>query len=109
MALVELAKELGRALRQQGVMMTVAESCTGGWIGEVVTAEPGSSRWFDRGFVTYSNIAKREMLGVKAATLARSGAVSEPTARAMAEEYFDAEKVLRGLIDQVNVGHEDHR
>ena len=85
MAMVELAKELGRVLRQQKVMMTVAESCTGGWIGEAVTAEPGSSRWFDRGFVTYSNIAKREMLGVKAATLARSGAVSEPTARAMAE------------------------
>ena len=64
--------------------MSTAESCTGGWIAEVVTATAGSSAWFDRGFVTYSNAAKQEMLGVGSDTLARHGAVSEQTVREMA-------------------------
>jgi nicotinamide-nucleotide amidase len=65
-------------------MLTCAESCTGGWVAEVVTATAGSSQWFERGFVTYSNAAKQELLGVRAATLKHSGAVSEDTVREMA-------------------------
>lgn len=66
-------------------MLATAESCTGGWVARVLTAVPGSSRWFERGFVTYSNAAKSDMLGVSTETLARDGAVSEATVRAMAE------------------------
>jgi nicotinamide-nucleotide amidase len=64
--------------------MATAESCTGGWIGQVMTMVPGSSKWFDRGFVTYTNEAKQEMLGVQAATLKAFGAVSEQTVTEMA-------------------------
>ena len=64
-------------------MMAAAESCTGGWIGQAVTMVPGSSKWFDRGFVTYTNEAKQEMLGVGAETLKEFGAVSEQTVREM--------------------------
>ena len=83
--LITLAEQLGHALKQAGLSVATAESCTGGWLGEVLTSIPGSSRWYERGFVTYSNMSKREMLGVKTEILARHGAVSEPTARAMAE------------------------
>jgi nicotinamide-nucleotide amidase len=83
--LLMLADQLGRALKQSGRMLVTAESCTGGWVGEAITAVPGSSHWYDRGFITYTNTAKREMLGVKTEILARFGAVSEATARAMAE------------------------
>jgi nicotinamide-nucleotide amidase len=62
-----------------------AESCTGGWVAQLVTSVAGSSDWFERGYVTYSNDAKREVLGVPEETLRRHGAVSEETARAMAE------------------------
>lgn len=79
------AAELGRALERAGLTLVTAESCTGGWVGRAVTAIAGSSAWFDRGFITYSNIAKTEMLGVPAALLAQYGAVSEPTVRAMVE------------------------
>jgi nicotinamide-nucleotide amidase len=79
-----LATEVGRTLKSAGQHLVAAESCTGGWVGEAVTAIAGSSDWFDRGFITYSNAAKREVLGVAAATLARYGAVSEETAREMA-------------------------
>ncbi|HEY4371041.1 MAG TPA: nicotinamide-nucleotide amidohydrolase family protein [Burkholderiales bacterium] len=75
---------VGARLKARGLVMTCAESCTGGWVAQTVTAVSGSSEWFDRGFVTYSNEAKQEMLGVPAATIARFGAVSEETARAMA-------------------------
>ena len=71
-----LAERAGRALAQRGWMMATAESCTGGWIAEAVTMVPGSSAWFDRGFVTYTYASKREMLGVSQATLDRHGAVS---------------------------------
>lgn len=64
-------------------MLATAESCTGGWIAQAVTAVPGSSGWFDRGFVAYTCISKREMLGVKAETLEAHGAVSEQTVREM--------------------------
>jgi nicotinamide-nucleotide amidase len=75
----------GLRLKERGLVLACAESCTGGWVAQTVTAVSGSSEWFDRGFVTYSNAAKQDMLGVPEATLARHGAVSEPTARAMAE------------------------
>jgi nicotinamide-nucleotide amidase len=83
--LVTLADHLGHDLKQAGRSVATAESCTGGWLGEVLTSVPGSSLWYERGFISYSNMSKREMLGVKTETLARHGAVSEPTARAMAE------------------------
>ncbi len=83
-ALVTLATELGASLKARGWMLALAESCTGGWAAQVVTAVAGSSTWFERGFVTYSNDAKIEMLGVSPETLKLHGAVSEQTAREMA-------------------------
>ncbi|MDP2877932.1 MAG: nicotinamide-nucleotide amidase [Sulfuricella sp.] len=83
-ALFDLAEQVGTALKTRAMMLATAESCTGGWVGAAVTAVPGSSLWFDRGFITYTNEAKREMLGVAAATLERHGAVSEQTVREMA-------------------------
>jgi nicotinamide-nucleotide amidase len=82
--LYRLAEDVGRALKKRGVMLATAESCTGGWVSEAITMVPGSSDWFERGFVTYTYISKREMLGVRPDTLERHGAVSEPTAREMA-------------------------
>lgn len=81
--LADLSFRVGEYLCHRGWVLATAESCTGGWVAEVVTAIPGSSAWFDRGWVTYSNRAKKELLGVPAATLERHGAVSEETARAM--------------------------
>jgi len=83
--LENLARDLGAALLQRGEWLTAAESCTGGWLAQSVTAIAGSSGWFERGFVTYSNAAKVDMLGVPETTLERHGAVSEATARAMAQ------------------------
>ena len=79
-----LAKRIGARLRKRKLKLATAESCTGGWIAQAVTSVSGSSAWFDRGFVTYSNAAKRELLGVRARTLSRFGAVSRETAREMA-------------------------
>jgi nicotinamide-nucleotide amidase len=81
--LYELAEQLGAALKARGFSLATAESCTGGWIGEAVTAVPGSSEWFERGFITYTNVAKCEMLGVGAELIEKFGAVSEQTVRAM--------------------------
>lgn len=75
---------LGHALRRQGWRVATAESCTGGLIAAVCTSVAGSSDWFERGFVTYSNQAKHEMLGVDTALIEAHGAVSEPVALAMA-------------------------
>lgn len=83
--LEKLAERLGRLLIERGEWLAAAESCTGGWLAQSVTAIAGSSTWFDRGFVTYSNAAKVDMLGVPESTLARHGAVSEAVARAMAQ------------------------
>jgi nicotinamide-nucleotide amidase len=80
----ELARRLGERLKARAAVLATAESCTGGWVAQAVTTVAGSSAWFDRGFITYSDEAKREMLGVRAQTLARHGAVSEETAREMA-------------------------
>ena len=82
--LEDLSARVGAALLERKSMLACAESCTGGWVAEVVTATAGSSQWFERGFVTYSNAAKQELLGVKADTLRQDGAVSEAVVREMA-------------------------
>jgi len=80
----DIARKLGAALKAKGLKLVTAESCTGGWVATALTAIPGSSDWFERGYVTYSNEAKREDLGVAEQTLRRHGAVSEQVAREMA-------------------------
>jgi len=82
--LTTLATELGALLKAHGYMLALAESCTGGMVAEVITSVAGSSAWFDRGFVTYSNQAKIDMLGVSEQTLENLGAVSEQVAVEMA-------------------------
>ncbi|HHN8384130.1 TPA: nicotinamide-nucleotide amidase [Klebsiella quasipneumoniae] len=82
--LAELSLQVGQALLRRKATLTTAESCTGGWIAKVLTDISGSSAWFERGFVTYSNDAKQQMVGVQAQTLADNGAVSEPVVREMA-------------------------
>lgn len=79
-----LSARVGKALASRALTLATAESCTGGWVASAVTAVAGSSAWFDRGFVTYSNAAKHEMLGVSPDTLAANGSVSEATIREMA-------------------------
>ena len=83
-SLINLAQELGTALKVHGFVLALAESCTGGMVSQAITSIAGSSAWFDRGFVTYSNAAKIEMLGVSPATLEKLGAVSEEVAKEMA-------------------------
>jgi nicotinamide-nucleotide amidase len=72
-----LAAQLGEILKSHGLMLATAESCTGGGVAQAITEIAGSSLWFERGFVTYSNLAKQQMLGVESATLAQYGAVSD--------------------------------
>ncbi|OOG28153.1 damage-inducible protein CinA [Thioalkalivibrio denitrificans] len=79
-----LARDVGNVLAGAGLRLATAESCTGGWIAKLVTDVAGSSGWFERGFVTYSNEAKQELLGVPEGLLEQHGAVSEPVVRAMA-------------------------
>jgi nicotinamide-nucleotide amidase len=79
-----LAERLGSALKARRWVLATAESCTGGWVAEAVTGVSGSSEWFDRGFVTYSNAAKEELLGLSRETLEHHGAVSEQAVREMA-------------------------
>lgn len=81
----ELVRQLAARLTEKGWMLATAESCTGGMIAAACTDLAGSSQWFERGFVTYSNEAKTEMLGVPAELIAKHGAVSEEVVRAMAE------------------------
>ncbi len=83
--LYRLAEQVGDALKARGLMIATAESCTGGWVAQALTMVPGSSEWFERGFVTYTYISKREMLNVKAETLSAHGAVSEATVREMVQ------------------------
>lgn len=80
----ELLHQLADALMRKQWMLATAESCTGGWIAKCCTDLTGSSAWFERGFVTYSNEAKQEMLGVQASTLGQYGAVSEQVTAEMA-------------------------
>ncbi len=82
--LVALSAAVGAACLQRRLLIATAESCTGGWAAQVITHTAGSSGWFERGFVTYGNEAKVEMLGVRPETLERFGAVSQETAAEMA-------------------------
>ncbi len=82
--LMQLSERIGLALKARGATLTTAESCTGGWVAKVITDVAGSSAWFERGFVTYSNEAKAQMIGVKPTTLEAHGAVSEPVVVEMA-------------------------
>ena len=82
--LQRLAERLGERLRAAGARLTLAESCTGGWVAKAVTDIAGSSEWFDRGFVTYTNASKQQLLGVPEATIVIEGAVSAATVDAMA-------------------------
>lgn len=81
----KLVEVIGLELRQRGLKLATAESCTGGGLGYWITHLSGSSDWYERGFITYSNAAKIEMLGVNPLTLETNGAVSEQAAREMAE------------------------
>ena len=83
--LYELSQQLGQLLASQKKIITTAESCTGGWIAQVITEVAGSSAWYDRGFITYSNESKIKMLGVKHTTLETYGAVSSQTVAEMAD------------------------
>ncbi len=82
--LTNLAEKLGQHFKAKQLMLVTAESCTGGGLGYWITSIPGSSDWYDRGFITYSNAAKMDMLGVNTSTLDRFGAVSAETALEMA-------------------------
>lgn len=84
-ALLTLAARLGAAALARGTMIATAESCTGGLVAGAITSIAGSSGWFERGFVTYSDLAKEQQLGVASSTIERFGAVSEETAKAMAQ------------------------
>jgi len=83
--LQRLSKTIGERLKVKRATVTCAESCTGGWIAKVFTDIGGSSAWFERGFVTYSNEAKQELVGVSAGSLAQYGAVSEAVVQEMAQ------------------------
>ncbi|NAW66818.1 nicotinamide-nucleotide amidase [Photobacterium halotolerans] len=85
MVTTSLSAQLGQALKIQQWLATTAESCTGGGVSAAITDIAGSSAWFDRAFITYSNAAKQEMLGVKPETLVQHGAVSEPVVQEMAK------------------------
>jgi nicotinamide-nucleotide amidase len=87
---MKLEREIGRLLIRKGLTLATAESCTGGLIAHRITGVPGSSAYFERGFVVYSNRSKIEELGVKAATIKRCGAVSPEVVRAMAEGAREA-------------------
>ena len=83
--ITELTARLAELMQGRGLMLATAESCTGGMIAAACTDLAGSSAWFERGFVSYSNAAKTQLLGVPADCIASHGAVSEPVARAMAQ------------------------
>ncbi len=97
-----LARVLGRTCKRRGVDVATAESCTGGGVATAITRISGSSQWFERGFVTYTNVAKKEMLGVSQDTLRKHGAVSEEVAREMAagalkRSHADASVAVTGI------------
>jgi nicotinamide-nucleotide amidase len=94
---VSLAGRVGALLVQRGEQLALAESCTGGWIGHLCVTEAGSSRWFERGAISYSNEAKVAMLGVRSATIEQNGAVSAEVATEMAEGAARAAGVAWGL------------
>lgn len=101
------APVLGQLLLDHGLMFACAESCTGGLLAAAMTHTPGSSQWFDRGFVTYSNAAKVEQLQVKADTLERFGAVSEETAMEMAAGVLAAAQPAHLAISTTGIAGPD--
>lgn len=101
-AVEEMTEHCADYLRRRGFRLVVAESCTGGWLAKILTDLPGSSEWFDRGFVTYSNQAKQTMLGVSSTTLEQKGAVSEAcviemTQGALRESGADVALAISGV------------
>jgi nicotinamide-nucleotide amidase len=94
---VSAVEELARLLLARGWLLATAESCTGGMIAAACTDLSGSSQWFERGFVTYSDAAKNELLGVDAALLRQHGAVSEAVVRAMAQGCVDRSRAQVGV------------
>ncbi len=99
LTLSDAAAQLGQALKARGFMLSMAESCTGGMVAEAITSIAGSSAWFDRGFITYSNGAKIDMLDVSSITLEKFGAVSEQTAAEMAiGALINSEAQIAGSI-----------
>ncbi|RLJ68097.1 CinA family protein [Sulfurisoma sediminicola] len=95
--LADLSEAVGAACRQRRLSVATAESCTGGWAAQVITHTAGSSGWFERGFVTYANAAKLQMLGVDPATLEKFGAVSLETAKEMAAGALNNSNALISL------------
>lgn len=87
--LAELSEQVANTLKLAGIFLVTAESCTGGWLAKLMTDVVGSSHWFERGFVTYTNESKQEMLGVSPSIIEGHGAVSEATVRAMAQGALD--------------------
>ncbi len=104
---VSHALALGRALKDRGWMVATAESCTGGLLAGALTNEPGSSAWFERGYVTYSNLAKVEELRVNVDTLERFGAVSEETAMEMAAGVLEAATRVELAISTTGIAGPD--
>jgi len=100
---VQAARELGAALQGRGWLMGTAESCTGGLVAAAVTAVAGSSAWFDRAFVTYTNEAKVQQLGVAPQTLQEYGAVSEIVARQMAAGVLAAAPAARASVSTTGI------
>ena len=94
---IELATRVGEELKSRRLLLSVAESCTGGGICHAITEIPGSSEWFDCGFITYSNSSKTEILDISAALLAQHGAVSEEIAAAMAESAVSSSEAHVGI------------
>ncbi|GAB1234367.1 CinA family protein [Ferrigenium sp. UT5] len=92
-----LAAQVGGALKAHGLLLATAESCTGGGVAQAITAIAGSSAWFERGFITYSNLSKQQMLGVAEATLIAHGAVSEAVVRAMVAGALEQSGAQVGL------------
>ncbi|MDP1525513.1 MAG: CinA family protein [Rhodocyclaceae bacterium] len=95
--LAALSAAIGQACLERGLTIATAESCTGGWVAQVITHTPGSSAWFDRGFITYTNAAKADMLGVPMNTIEAFGAVSLETATAMAAGALQYSNALISL------------
>lgn len=85
----QLSSDIGELLSKRRYLLSTAESCTGGFLAKIITDIPGSSLWYDRGFITYSNLSKQEMLGVSKKTLDHFGAVSQVVAEEMARGALD--------------------
>lgn len=95
--LASLSRRVGEALRERSLTLSTAESCTGGWVAQVVTHTAGSSAWFERGFVTYTNESKVDMLGVRTITIEGFGAVSKEAAAEMATGALSNSKAMISL------------